>query len=261
MKKILISLFMISAALSLNAQSDEEILTTRKGVKIKPVAGDFAIGIDATPFFQYAGNLFSNSNPYYPKFGFTAQAPGSIFVKYKASETTTYRASILIGGSTETVKLPNETGHYVKDKVSTSALTIGLSAGIEKHRDFFGRLSGYYGAQAGISKQPYMYYDNVTSQYYYGKFNFKDGNDSNNDYTITGGNTYSISAGGILGIEFYIAPHIALMGEYGLYVNFFTQGERIVSPATGDEIINDYGGSGLEMMPASNGNLVLLFYF
>jgi hypothetical protein len=261
MKKILISLILITAALGLYAQSEAETLKTKKGIPIKPVTGDFAIGIDATPFFQYAGNLFSNGNPYYPSFGFTAQAPGSIFGKYKVSETTTYRASVLIGYSDETLKSQNATDPDKIDKVSTSALTIGLSAGIEKHRDFFGRLTGYYGAQAGIRKQPYSYYDTQTNQYYYGEFSFKDGNNPDNNYKEKGGSTYTILAGGILGVEFYIAPHIALMGEYGFYMSFFSQGERIDSPATGAETTIDYGSLGFEMRPVSSGNLVLLFYF
>ena len=54
MKKILFSFALLSAVLILYAQDDNEILKTRKGVPIKPGVGDFAVGIDATPFFRYA---------------------------------------------------------------------------------------------------------------------------------------------------------------------------------------------------------------
>lgn len=259
MKRILISLLLISVTLGLYAQFEAEVLATKKGVPIKPIAGDWAIGIDATPFFQYAGNLFSNGNPYYPSFGFTAQAPGSIFGKYKASETTTYRASILIGYSNETMKDGNVTDPDIVDKATTSALTLGLSAGIEKHREIFGRLSGYFGAQALIRSDPYFSAGFPFN--YYGKLNYKDGVDSDNDYVESGGSTITVAAGGFVGVEFYIAPRIALMGEYGYYLSFLTQGQRMAKPATGTETIVDYGSSGFEAMPMSSGNLVLLFYF
>ncbi len=36
-----------------------------------------------------------------------------------------------------------------------------------------------------------------------GKLSFKDANDSNNNYKLTGGNTYSFMAGGFVGVEFF----------------------------------------------------------
>jgi hypothetical protein len=257
MKKILISVALISAVLSLYAQDDTEILKTKKGIPIKPEVGDFAVGIDATPFFRYAGNLFTGSNTYYPSFGFTAQAPGAIFGKYKVSATTTYRASVLFGISSNIDKSVNFTDPDKMDKTSTSALTLGLAAGIENHRDIFGRLSGYYGAQVGIRKTPY--YD--AANRYYGKLIYKDGNDSSNDYKETGGSTFGLSTGGFAGVEFYVAPRIALMGEFGYYLEFYTQGKRKSKPASGTETTIDYGNMGIDMNPVASGNLILLFYF
>lgn len=256
MKRIALILIMLAAVIITQAQ-DTDVLKTKKGTPIKPGVGDYAIGIDATPFFRYAGNMFSGSNPYFPSFGFTAQSPGAIFGKYKVSETTTYRGSILIGYSNETDKSANATDATQTDKTSTSALTVGLNAGIEKHREVFGRLSGYCGAQAGIRKNPYYSAFNN----YYGMLNYKDANDSNNDYKETGGSTYTISVGGFAGAEFYVAPRIALMGEFGYYLSVFTQGKRIGKPASGSETTIDLGSSGFDFMPVASGNLILLFYF
>jgi hypothetical protein len=257
MKKILISLVLTTAVLSLNAQDDSEVLKTKKGVPIKPEVGDWAIGIDATPFFRYAGNLFAGNNPYSPSFGFTAQAPGAIFGKYKASTTTTYRAILLVGVSTETEKDPNSTDPDQVDKLTTTALTVGLLGGLEKHRNIFGRLSGYLGAQGGIRVDPY--YD--AGNGYYGSLSYKDGNDSNNDYKESGGSTFSIIAGGMAGVEFFIAPRIALTGEFGYNLVFFTEGKRTGKPASGSETTISLGGMGVEFMPMASGNLVLVIYF
>jgi len=256
MKATLVFVVLAILTMGIYAQANEEVLTTKKGVPIKPVVGDFAIGIDASPFFRYAGNLFAGNNPYFPSFGFTAQAPGSIFGKYKASATTNYRAAVLIGYSSENEKTQNFTDPDQVDKAKASAVTIGLTGGIEKHRNFVGRLSGYYGGQAGFRVDPW--YDAALD--YSGKLTVKDGNDSNDDYEEVGGTTFTILAGGFVGIEFYIAPRISISGEFGYNLNFHTQGERTGKPATGTEIIIDYGCGGFDFMPVASGNLVLLFY-
>lgn len=256
MKKSILTLLLIAATLSLAAQ-EEDVLRTKKGVPIKPEAGDFAFGIDATPFFRYAGNLFAGNNPYSPSFGFTAQAPGAIFAKYKASATTTYRGVLLIGYSTETERSANSIDPTQTDKITASGLTIGLSGGVEKHRDIFGRLSGYYGAQAGFRMDPY--YDPFTG--YNGQVKYKDGNDSDNDYKQTGGSTYSLIIGTLAGVEFYIAPRIALSGEFGYSLIAYFAGDRVNKPATGSDTTLEYGGRGFDFEPTSSGNLILLFYF
>ncbi len=237
-------------------ESEGKVLRSKKGVPVLPQTGDWAIGIDATPFFQYIGNIFTtNNNPYFPEFGFTAQAPGAILGKYKISETTTYRGALLIGVSNITSKSQNPVNPDLVDKTTTSAITIGLVGGIQKNRQIFGRLVGIYGVQAGIIKEPY---DGGT---YQGKLIFKDANDSNNNYKLTGGNTYSLMAGGFVGIEFFFAPRMALAGEFGYDLLFYTQGDRKYVPETGTENITDYGRTGVELAPTASGNLQLLFYF
>ena len=48
-------------------------LTSKKGFPILPETGDYSIGIDATPFLQYFGQIFSNgrchcANMEFPQF-------------------------------------------------------------------------------------------------------------------------------------------------------------------------------------------------
>jgi hypothetical protein len=257
MKKLIVSLIIMTVTLGLYAQEETEVLKNRKGVPVVPDAGSFAFGIDATPFFRYAGNLFSNNNPYYPYFGFTAQNPGSLFIKYKATNTITYRASLLIGFSNNTDKSENFVDPDQINKVTYTALTVGLAGGIEKHVDFLGRLSGYFGAQVGIRHDPY--YDNIRAEY--GVRSFKDGNDSNNDYKEVGGNTLSIFAGGFTGVEIYVAPRVALMGELGYYLSYYTQMKRTYKPASGSDNVIDHGSGGFEFEPIPGGSMILLFYF
>jgi hypothetical protein len=62
------------------AQNVDEInnaaYVNKRGVYLLPQAGDFALGVDATPFLEYLGNLFSGSYDA-PMFG-----GGSIYGKY-----------------------------------------------------------------------------------------------------------------------------------------------------------------------------------
>jgi hypothetical protein len=260
MKKLLICIpvfLMCAMLLEVQAQDPEDdILRTKKGVPILPQAGDWAIGIDASPFFHYFGNFFTNNNnPYSPAFGFTAQTPGAIYGKYKVSDRTTYRGALLIGISNEISKSPNAVDPDQVNKTITSAVSVGLIGGLQFNRQVFGRLIGIYGIQAGVLAEPY---DAGT---YMGKLSYKDGNDSDNNFKRTGGNTYSFLAGGFIGVEFFIAPRIALAGEFSYDVRFYTQGKRKYVPETGTETTTDYGEMGLELAPGESGNLQLLFYF
>lgn len=42
--------------------AQEGIITNKKGTPILPQAGDYAIGVDATPFLEYFGNMFNGEN-------------------------------------------------------------------------------------------------------------------------------------------------------------------------------------------------------
>ena len=260
MKKLLVTLSVIllclTAALAQAEGQGDVVLRTKKGVPVMPQVGDWAIGINATPFFMYLGNIFTtNNNPYFPSFGFTAQAPGAIYGKYIASKTTTYRGTLLIGVSNETTKSQNAIDPDLVDKTTISALSVGLIGGIQKNREMFGRLVGYYGAQAGVMMDPY------NAGFYMGKLSYKDANDSDNDYKNTGGNTFSFMAGGLVGVEFFFAPRMALSGEFGYDLVFYTQGNRKNVPATGTETITDYGVTGIQFEPRASGSLQLLFFF
>ncbi|MBL7111342.1 MAG: hypothetical protein ISS19_05310 [Bacteroidales bacterium] len=68
-------------------------------------------------------------------------------------------------------------------------------------------------------------------------------------------------AGGFVGVEFFFAPRMALAGEFGYDLLFYTQGDRKYVPETGTENITDYGSTGVELAPTASGNLQLLFYF
>ena len=72
MKKRVLLVASIFAATFTFAQDGAE-LTSKKGETILPEAGDYAIGFNAAPFLNYAGNLFSSAG----SFGFNPAAGSS----------------------------------------------------------------------------------------------------------------------------------------------------------------------------------------
>ncbi|NQX97221.1 MAG: hypothetical protein HRT73_04970 [Flavobacteriales bacterium] len=95
-KKVLFvaSLFLATATFA------QDGLTSKKGEAYLPEAGDWALGFDANPFLNYAGNMFNGSLnntlnlPWY-------SANNTIYGKMYKDETTAYRMQVRIGmGST-----------------------------------------------------------------------------------------------------------------------------------------------------------------
>lgn len=230
-----------------NAQ-DEKVYT--------PVAGDWAIGIDATPFLNYAGNFFgktANNNAPTWNFQTTNQ---TITGKYFVSDDMAYRGSLRIGfGSwTDNNMVVNLSDTAVNNNLTYPNLPsltensakysyshIGLSGGIEKRKGS-GRLIGIYGAELGFSissmSESYTYgnalalnpgdtsvFVNVTGQDNFG------GNITSDTYGNDArvieekmGTMFTFGVRGFIGAEYFIFPKISLGGEFGWGIGFSTMG-------------------------------------
>jgi hypothetical protein len=81
------------------AQSNDQI-QNKKGIDILPVKGEFAIGIDASPFLSYIGDLFGSNNKNTSLNGnkFLTDYFGSntIYGKYMISDKNAIRANMRI---------------------------------------------------------------------------------------------------------------------------------------------------------------------
>src|SRR3989344_4211232 len=95
MKKRLLFVAAIFAATATFAQDG---LTSKKGEAYLPEAGDWAIGFDANPFLNYAGNLFNGNTGNSIGAGATWFAPNAaIYGKYFKDEKTAYRVMVRLG--------------------------------------------------------------------------------------------------------------------------------------------------------------------
>ncbi len=150
-------------------------LTSKKGEPFLPEAGDYAIAIDATPFFSYAKSFIgAGVGASSPSWNFATNNM-TIWGKMYKDANTAYRAGVRLGfgsqssrnnvtdllnAQTNTVVTFPDQDVMVENKMKQSQTRVGLTAGIEKRKGKT-RLQGFYGAEVGISfssdKNKYTY--------------------------------------------------------------------------------------------------------
>lgn len=256
---ILIALLLIGITLKSQNVVQENALTNKNGKVIVSQPGDWSVGVSATPFLEYFGNLLNDNYNYAPIL--SSSKPGTISFKYQKSASASYRASLLIGGNAKTKKNGSPTNDDEYDKIKTSSLTIGISAGIEKYKGFGSRLRGFYGIEAGLLKSAYngtLYQSNIPVN---GKYKYVGAEDNEFDFTEKGGNTFSLSGTLIIGAEYFIAPKLSISAEFGLgaFGSFTT--DRKYVPNDGDEVIFDPGESEFGFITKSTSLLGIQLYF
>ncbi|MBN8694210.1 MAG: hypothetical protein J0L69_13530 [Bacteroidetes bacterium] len=156
-------------------------LTSKKGEPILPEAEDWSIGVDATPFLNYVGNMFgktaNNVAPTWNNYGANQTIVGK---KFKDAQNA-YRAIVRIGYSNQSWKneiakpvaststpptFPNKP-EMVEDKYSRSSTFVGVGVGMEKRKGKT-RLQGFYGADVFIwfssSKDKFKYGNDLVQQ-------------------------------------------------------------------------------------------------
>lgn len=259
-------------------------------------SGDWAVGIDATPFLNYFGNFIGGSGANTaPSWNFLTTNQ-TITGKYFTASDMAYRASVRIGfGSTGMSGMVTQTGAAaptypalgttVEDTYKSGYSNIGLAGGIE-YRKGSGRLVGFYGGELGImfasSSESYSYGNavvaadgtipattdfgsNLTTDTY--------GN-SARVLSSKGGATFGLGIRGFIGAEYFILPKMSLGGEFGWGIGFMSQGassyetESTDGSTVGTQVIEGTGTSTFGLDTDMNntvfgpaGSLRLTFHF
>jgi hypothetical protein len=254
-KSILLITFSLASAL-LCAQD----LTSKKGEPILPEKGDWALGIDATPFLNYIGNFFGNPNNA-PTFNWLT-TNNSIVGKYFLDDKTALRLGLRIGFSSNTSRYATSDraasltpGTYPAAQAQkentwkTSSSGFGLSAGIERRKGKT-RLQGIYGAETGFFvstfKDKFTYGnslvapgngitaitvdavgDSIPNSGNINKTPPVQGTDGNGARITTRktGTQFSFGIRGFVGVEYFILPKMSLGGEFGWGIGFTTIGK------------------------------------
>lgn len=228
---------------------------------IFPENGNWSIGIDAAPFLQFAGNIFSNSVNIAPVFGFTSQHPGTIYVKYVKNEKRNYRGGLKIGFSHKFEQVFNSQDNEKFDEIIQSGFCFGISAGTERHFAPKNRLKAYYGHEAGFLMAPYSGMNFVLRENIIGKLTYTNAFDKSYNFTETGGKTRSIFYQGFVGVEYFILPKISVNGEFVLQFSFSHTNERNRDYISQDDIKVNAPYWEVNLEPKASGDLTLNFYF
>jgi len=246
-KTIITFSFLILSLISMKAQTKENDATSKRSVDYLPKAGEFGIGIDATPVFNYVGNLFNQAGS--NKLDLSSPV---LYGKYYLSDASALRGVLMVSSTN------SNTSSYVRDdnawllnplsnkevtdayKLSNQQYFVSLA-----YQKFIGqsRMRGFYGAQVlcgyNYSKNTYTYGNPMSeinpipsSIYVY---------NANKDRLLESINTNSIhvGVGGIAGFEYYILPKVCIGGELSLNLVYIkgsqlsTKSEQVV----GDKVI------------------------
>jgi hypothetical protein len=254
MKKKVLVLASLFAATTTFAQD----LTSRKGETILPEAGDWAIGIDAAPFLNFAGQMFSNAGASAPGWNFLNSSTMIIRGKMFVDEKTAYRASLRIGFGSTTMRgmvaTPTATAPtyptlpaMTEDEWKSSYSFIGIGGGLEMRRGN-GRLQGFYGGEALIwsmgSKDAFTYSNalaptatvpvTVANSFDFSSMGYS--NITTEGFGNVGrvledkaGSTFGIAIMGFVGAEYFIMPKISIAGEFNWGIGFESTGNGTMS--------------------------------
>lgn len=234
MKKIFIlSFFALGMVFTTFAQ--EQALVSKKGTPYLPEQGEMALGIDATPFLSYLGNMFNdNTNNGGPTPTFIDGT--TVFAKYFIKENRAIRGRFQYTSKLNTFKnyvrddaaffadpLSNE---EVIDKMVDRSRTIELGVGYE-FRKGKSRIQGFYGGEFGLSistssqkyeyGNPYSVLNPNATTHNFGSNILANGRTL--DYK--GATTFGLGLTGFLGVEYFILPKFSLGAEmaWGMYLN------------------------------------------
>lgn len=223
--------------------------------EVLPQAKDWALGVSATGFLSYFGNMMNgNANNSGPVFN-SANEP-SVFAignisgmalsgKYMKTATLAYRARFQVNAGMTTYRnnvlqslaTPDPLNpKYVEDALNINAHTVLLSLGFEKRRGT-SRVQGFYGAEALVgfagNKRTYTYgnalsYDfpavTTTTDFVTGTSSYA----SSRTIETYSGNTILAGLRGFTGIEYFFAPRISLGGEIGYCLGFSTNSKGYI---------------------------------
>ncbi len=205
------------------------------GTVVTPQAGDWAVGMNAAPLFNYVGNMFNGSTGNTLNTAFVNQTPQSanaIYGKYFVDENTAYRGQLrLMQKSGTSIALTDtntihSTPSYVEDKYKQSGANVVLGFGLEKRRGH-NRLQGYYGAEAlitfgGVNPKVKNEYGVALDS-----VNIAHGGAVNGRVVeAKGGATFGVGVRGFIGAEYFFAPKISIAAEYGWGLSYAKTGER-----------------------------------
>ena len=242
MKKIMISIGLCLVGFVTVAQNVDEVnnaaYVNKRGVYLLPQAGDFALGINASPLLGYLGSFFSNSGNEAPKL-----SSQTFYGKYFLEDNRAIRAKLKLDLSNAVYKGFDNTTESDIQRESKSS--VGLGIGYEFRRGS-GRVQGFYGGEFllgyGGKKDKYEYDEKMSE------------GDPDRIVKLKHGKRFSFGPGAFAGVEYFFAPQLSLGCEVGLGLIFSATGQSQTITETWDSD-NDRSENQTEKSKTNDWNL------
>lgn len=211
-------------------------LTSKKGENYLPEDGDWAIGLDATTFLNYAGNLINSgaSAPTIAEPLFSQTIYAKLFTSNNEALRATLGINLLSNTDNSNVDGLESDGQLSGSKVinsvkeSSTLITLGLG---KEFRRGSTRLQGFYGADAfvmlGSSSTTNTYGNSIKSE-------ALNNGTTSRDLVVKDGSTFGLMIRGFLGAEYFIAPKISISAELGWGVGLSSSGDGSISSESYD---------------------------
>lgn len=266
MKKITLFAVMICVNVALMAQEVESYsFKSKNGHEVLPQKGNWALGVSATSFLQYVGNMasgatttnnapvFNNGNGPSILNGQHNLGGASVFGKYMLTGKTAVRVRFLANAYNETRReyvaknslITNPLSpEFAEDEYTRGVSNFAVGAGLEKRRGNH-RLQGVYGAElflGFLSETRSVSYGNEmnadftspNSTNFFGNINNLGGVNYSRTTDSDLGNTFYAGARGYVGVEYFVAPRISIGAEVGYSLAFAMNGEASRTDETFD---------------------------
>jgi hypothetical protein len=226
------TMVLLLAAFCMVTYAQEE--TFNDGISVgnsdMPVAGDFAIGVDAVPYIEFLGNVFSGHNS---RNTLNLGAP-VLYGKYFLTDLSAIRAELYINRSTFNSKryLQDDANVILNPFAQVQDLRIlvnrgiGIGTGYQKYKDM-NKVRGTVGVIASY------YFNKTITEYNWGnQMTVANPNPTSTNWYGAGGNPVSrqlksvnsgshmVSAGIFAGFEYFFLPKISIGGELGFYISY-----------------------------------------
>ncbi len=267
-----------------NTAGERDQVLSKKGKPVLPAAGEFGIGLNALPFIDLFGELvkINSSNRFVNPLSFEAPDGQRLFLKYFKNSATAYRLHFGLTYHFDTESFPVDDdmnqGLTVADTRSESYTIVTTGLGLEKRKGI-GRIQGVFGAELNLL---YKHGDAANMNYKYEYANaFTQDNQSPSTALFLDGTprplsekvyaSIGVGATGFFGLEYFVAPKIALGGEMGLKVMYITNTSSKTKTeqwSVSDNAVQERQttidqGSTFDVNVSfnSNGVLFLMFYF
>ncbi len=270
----------------------ENELKNKNGVEILPVKGEFSIGLDASPFLRYVGDIFGNTSSNNAlsgnKFLSDYFNSNTIYGKYMLENNRAIRANFRLTDQKYTYKYnvfddaQNSPDAFVEDRRIFEYSEFNIGVGYEFRRGKT-RLQGIYGGELVFmrsqTKTHYEYGNefsasNMTPTSMYDQNGtFQGGNGASVAERIVSNVQSRVLGIGLrvfVGIEYFITPKICIGTEFGQALSYTANKDaKVISEyfdtASAGVIENKTVTAGSRYFGLNtdnfNGSLYLMFYF